>query len=211
MKRILTRFILITGLMIKVVWGQELRLGDPVASGTGCPDGTVTAILSPGQTSISVLFDSFEIQNPKGSNRVITKACRFIIPFTVTPGWKVHAASVTYRGYVFLPRRASVVLSTTNLFSNPRFGQPISTQTTLGDYRAPIDQNFLITQTSSQARSDRCDESRAIDFTTQMAMGPTRTRFSVPMETDGLSTIDSWDLAQGDGPITIGVQLARCR
>jgi hypothetical protein len=189
-------------------YGQQVELGEPQAIGTGCPSGSVSAALSPGNSAVSILFDSFLIEHPKGSTRPTTKGCRFIVPISVERGFKVQAATITYRGYISLPKKAHATIYTNNLFRHPRFGQPMTTQTVFQNGSENIDQDYVIQQSSNQAPAKGCVSQTQLDFTTQVTVNYSIGRFATPMPEDGLFTLDSVDLSAS--PIEIGLQVVRC-
>lgn len=84
-----------------------LRMEMPSYGGTGCPQGTAHATLSPDQRAISVLFDQYiaEAGGPGGATRV-SLGCQLNIPFSVPPGYRVMVVKMDYRGFTSVPQGA---------------------------------------------------------------------------------------------------------
>ena len=84
-----------------------LQMQTPSYSGTGCPQGSVSATLSPDGTSLSLLFDAYvtEAGGTTGQLRA-AKNCQINIPFTVPPGYAVQVVKMDYRGFVAVPTGA---------------------------------------------------------------------------------------------------------
>jgi len=101
---------------------QGLELGWPSTGGNGCPQGTVSANLSPDNQQLSILFDQFLAEAGPGVGRTIDrKSCNISIPITVPGGYSVSIVQVDYRGFVGLPsRQASARFSAEYFFAGAR-------------------------------------------------------------------------------------------
>lgn len=80
----------------------EIRLGYPAHGGNGCPQGTASAVLSPDQTSLSILFDQYQVE-ALGRNMMAQKSCNIAIPVSIPQGYSVSVFQVDYRGYASIP------------------------------------------------------------------------------------------------------------
>lgn len=83
----------------------QVRLGEPAYGGTGCPAGSASVTLSPDQTALSILFDSY-VAEAGGGRRVDRKSCNISIPVQVPQGYSVSVFQVDYRGFNSVPRGA---------------------------------------------------------------------------------------------------------
>lgn len=95
----------ITSLISAHANAQGLRLGIPAYGGSGCPAGTASVNLSPDETELSILFDSYIVE--AGGNtgkRLDRKSCNVSIPVTVPQGYSVAIFQVDYRGFNLVPR-----------------------------------------------------------------------------------------------------------
>jgi hypothetical protein len=124
------------------LWARGLKLGQPNYQGTGCPAGSVALTVSPDESAVSVLFNSFVVEaGGQTSKRLDEKTCGISIPIEVPAGYSLSVATVDYRGYVFSPKQ--------NIFNNMSvdynwFGHPGRHYET--KFSGPIEQNFTISQ-----------------------------------------------------------------
>jgi hypothetical protein len=76
----------------------------PSYAGTGCPQGSASATLSPDGKTLSVLFDSYVAEAGGGAPMARdSKGCQINIPFIVPPGFAVQVVKMDYRGFTSLP------------------------------------------------------------------------------------------------------------
>jgi hypothetical protein len=85
---------------------NDIQLGQPAYGGNGCPAGSASAVLSPDNKSLSILFDSFIVEAGGANATVSRKSCNVAIPVHVPQGYSLSIISVDYRGYVSLPAQA---------------------------------------------------------------------------------------------------------
>ena len=87
---------------------EDITLGIPGYGGNGCPAGTVSTVLSPDATSLSLIFDQYEVSAGGETGRSFDrKSCNVAIPVHVPGGYSVGVLSVDYRGYNHLPSSRS--------------------------------------------------------------------------------------------------------
>ena len=86
-------------------WAQDdIYLGQPGYGGTGCPQGTVSATLSPDAKQLSILFDQFVAEAGRASGKTIDrKNCNVTIPVHVPQGFSVSIIQLDYRGFNSIP------------------------------------------------------------------------------------------------------------
>lgn len=98
----------------------DIYLGNPGYGGNGCPQGTVSATLSPDKKSLSILFDQFIVEANK-NDRTARKHCNVAIPVKVPDGISVSIFNVDYRGFVSIPTdRDYAILSAEYFFAGKR-------------------------------------------------------------------------------------------
>jgi hypothetical protein len=92
---------------------DDISLGFPSYGGTGCPNGSASATLTPDGKSLSIIFDSFVTEaGPQSGKTLDRKNCDIAIPVHVPQGFSLSVIAVDYRGFVSLPnRQASARLS----------------------------------------------------------------------------------------------------
>jgi hypothetical protein len=81
---------------------NDIYLGEPGYGGSGCPDGTVSAILSPDAKTLSILFDEYYAETERGKTRA-RAACNVAVPVHVPQGLSISLVEVDYRGYAEIP------------------------------------------------------------------------------------------------------------
>ena len=89
---------------------DTLQLGVPAYGGTGCPAGSASVSLSPDQTQISMLFDSYVVQ-AGGGVAFDRKNCNIAVPVHVPQGFSVAVFGIDYRGFTGLPAGGRANLS----------------------------------------------------------------------------------------------------
>lgn len=84
----------------------DFSIGMPKYRGGGCPDGSISATISPDARAISIIFDDYSVEAGVDSNvRVAQKACKIQIPIHIPEGYSISIKDVDYRGYVYLPSK----------------------------------------------------------------------------------------------------------
>lgn len=82
--------------------------------GSGCPQGSVAAALTPDQKELSLLFDNYVIRAGGATNqRHATGNCQVKLNFTVPPGYQAQIVKIDYRGFENVPAGAGARISTT--------------------------------------------------------------------------------------------------
>lgn len=85
---------------------NDIQLGQPAYGGNGCPAGSASAVLSPDNKSLSILFDQFIVEAGGANGTMNRKSCNIAIPVHVPQGYSLSIIAVDYRGYVSLPDQA---------------------------------------------------------------------------------------------------------
>lgn len=182
-----------------VTFAQGLQLGYPSTGGNGCPQGTVSASLSPDNAELSILFDEFIAEaGPSVGKRMDRKSCNISIPVSVPQGYSVSVIGVDYRGFVALPdRRASATFSAEYFFANsrgPRFSRNFRGEQ-FSDYF--IENDLLVTAQVWSA----CGAKTNLRVNASMAL-MNSSRYD-----DAMATVDSADISSG---IIYQLQWKRC-
>lgn len=167
---------------------NDVTLGHPGHAGTGCPIDSVSATLSPDKKSLSILFDEYQLEaGPSIGKKLVRKNCTLAIPVHIPNGFSVSLIGVDYRGYNYLPKKASAVFSAEYFFAGirgPRFNK---------QFRGVMDDEYvlqnklaIIAQTWS-----KCGEDVNLRIATAMRLR------NMNRNEDALSTVDSVDLTSG--------------
>ncbi len=135
-----------------------LTMDLPTTSGSGCPQGTATAVLSPDQKSLSVLFDNYQISVGAGSGQVRgAEDCNLDIGFHVPPGFKVAIVKMEYRGFTSVPAGARATFASGFRYLEIN-GQPVDSRQLLRAkvFLGPEQGNFEIFSDSFGAPFSPC-------------------------------------------------------
>jgi hypothetical protein len=126
---------------------DDISLGVPGYGGTGCPDTSVSATLSPDAKSLSLLFDSYQVEAGGTSGKTFDrKSCNVAIPVHVPQGLSISVLAIDYRGYNNLPAGANSQFNVEYFFAGSRGP---SFQKTFNGVK---DENYLISnQLTAQA------------------------------------------------------------
>jgi hypothetical protein len=139
MKKLL---IVVAALCATSAFADDIRLGLPAYGGNGCPQGTASAILSPDQKTMSILFDQFSAEAGRTSGRAVDrKSCNIAIPVHVPQGYSISLFQVDYRGFNSIPQGGFSKLSVDYFFAGSR-GPSYSRS-----FSGPQNQNYLASNT----------------------------------------------------------------
>ena len=118
---------------------QSITLGEPTYGGTGCPGGTVSTVLSPDATSLSILFDQYFVEAGQAVGRSFDrKSCNIAIPVGVPQGLSVSIIAVDYRGFNALPSGGRSTFQVEYFFAGTRG------PTFARNFNGPLTDDYLI-------------------------------------------------------------------
>ncbi len=184
-------------LISSVVLADDVSLGIPGYGGTGCPQGSASAVLSPDAKQLSILFDSYSME-AKGSKTVDRKTCNVAIPIHVPNGLSVSILQVDYRGYNSLPRGGSSELGVEYFFAGVK--GPAMTKT----FNGALDSDFYVSNklAATALTWSPCGADVNLRINTSMRV---RTN---PRGDQAISSIDSIDMSAG---LVYLLQFRTCR
>ncbi len=121
---------------------REIGLDGVTYGGEGCPQGTVTAMLSPDATELTVLFDAFDTRVGADLSNAV-KNCEVRLNIRKPRLWSYKIESVDFRGFVHLDAgvRAEQRVSFQNGPSHAGFNKSFGYQR----FQGPISQNYTLT------------------------------------------------------------------
>ena len=178
-------------------FGQALQLGNPGYGGSGCPQGTASVTMSPDNSQLSILFDSYTVATGGGLPRVDRKSCNLSIPVRVPNGYSYSIIQVDYRGFNSLPRQARSQLSVEYFFAGSRGVR------TAKNFMGPLTDNY---QTTDRLGAEALVWSPC-GAETIMRVNTSMTQFGSPRGEDALSTVDSADISS---VLIYHIQFRRC-
>jgi len=71
----------------------------------GCPAGSYSVVLAPDGSTLSVLFDKFNVESGAGGTGSSRKVCRISAPLKLPPNQSIGVYKVDYRGFAKLGAR----------------------------------------------------------------------------------------------------------
>lgn len=176
-----------------------LRLGTPSYGGTGCPAGSASVTLSPDQSTLSILFDSYVVEaGGITGKRLDRKGCNVAIPVSVPNGYSISIFQVDYRGFNAIPMGGRSQFSVEYFFAGSR--GPSYTRTFLG----PLTDNYTLTnmlQANALVWSPCGAEVTLRSNSNMLVMSNARNEQT-------LATVDSADISAG---LIYHIALRRCR
>lgn len=178
---------------------NDIAIGQPQYGGNGCPQGSASATLSPDMKSLSLLFDSYQVEAGGVTGKSIDrKSCNVAIPVHIPQGFSISVIAVDYRGFNNLPYGAYSEFNVEYFFA----GQtgPTDRRT----FSGPLSQDFLISNTlqASAVVWSRCGTDVNLRTNTSMLV-QTNQNFE-----QALSSVDSIDVNAG---IVYQLQWRRCQ
>jgi hypothetical protein len=177
---------------------QGLRLGQPAYGGTGCPAGSASVNLSPDETELSILFDSYVVEaGGTSGRRVDRKSCNVSIPVSVPQGYSVAIFQVDYRGFNLVPRGGMARFDAEYFWAGAR--GPRQTRMFAG----PIQDNYTLSDmlVATTLVWTPCGASVNLRANTSMMVQTNS------MNHQAMSTVDSADISSG---LIYHVQWRRC-
>jgi hypothetical protein len=100
---------------------DDIALGEPGYGGTGCPGGSVSATLSPDFKSLSLLFDSYQVEAGGDTGKSFDrKSCNIAIPVHVPNGISISVLAIDYRGYNNVPKGGNTNFNVEYFFAGAR-------------------------------------------------------------------------------------------
>jgi hypothetical protein len=178
---------------LSAVAAPPFQVGNPRMEGSGCPTGSVQAIVSDDGSSVSILFDKFTISGVKGPNQwdLMRKSCSFRIPLSVDPGFNLDVQTIDYRGFANLANNNHAFIITTgpavNMSDFVVGNNPVRT-----DIRNIVG-NFTITQAVPQNGRGNCKATQSLDFATVLQLFGPNPRGPLFLVNEAQVTIDSAD------------------
>lgn len=181
-----------------------LQMLAPTYGGTGCPQGSVSATLSPDGTSLSLLFDSY-IAEAGGSTpeHRAERNCQIQIPFSVPAGYAVQIVKMDYRGFASVPSGARSAFG-----ANFRFLEIDGRETKLRRVRrssvliGPKQENFILSSIVRGPEFSPCGKDFILAAESMLRVRSNR------VGEGALATIDSLDAAQT--PVIYSLRWKRC-
>ncbi len=189
------------------------QVGQPMIDGDGCPSGSVQAVISPDGRAISILFDQFMIDIPRGTYTMeqLRRYCRFRIPLNLQAGYNLDVSKVDYRGFANLQGgNRGFIITTGNL---PSMNDFTIGQNQLRVQLPPGTANFTISQPLKLRIRNRCQAMPVLEFTSVIhVLGPNARGGGKILNEEAMMMIDSADVGGSDADaIRLNLSVTKCQ
>ncbi len=185
-------------LMVAQAHATGLRLGTPEYGGTGCPAGTASAVLSPNEDTVSILFDNYVAEaGGQTGRRYDRKSCALGIPVHVPQGYSVAVFAVDYRGANIIPAGGM------NRFNAEYFWAGVRGPTISRTFTGPSNRDFTLTDNlvASTLVWAPCGQSVTLRINSSMMTQSNR------YNEQAMGIVDSADVSSG---LIYHIQWRRC-
>ncbi len=196
-------------------WGPQVpsdpnappaQIGQLSYAGSGCPEGSLGAVLSPDQTALAILFDRFVAEAGGTTGQGAARLdCTFVLPITLPDGYALSVVAMDFRGFTSLPNGAKAALSSTHRFRHKMKGSPWNGKR--GDVMTgPFEDSFFFTQNLPTKWDSACGG--VVEFNVNVALELAGEK-KQPITESSLVSLDTIDTVTA--PITYGIQLRKCK
>jgi len=179
------------------VFHKDIKMKTPLVGGTGCPNGTVGAALTPDAKTLSIAFDEYiaEAGNSYGVKRDI-KTCAVVVPIETPPGMQFMIVKIDYRGYNSIPKNARTRFVT--IYSlldndNKQIGKRLRRKY---DFHGPLEEGYIISSdVSAKPVWSKCGKNVSFRIDTRAVAASNK------KGDDTIATIDTVDASIGGGTV----------
>ncbi|KAL1914366.1 uncharacterized protein VTP21DRAFT_8946 [Calcarisporiella thermophila] len=167
---------------------NQVYVRDIKYNGSGCPDKSVTQVLSRDAKVFTLIFSQYIAQYGPNINPVENrKFCQISIDLHVPLGWQYSVASAIYRGYARMDKGVHGIQSSTYYFSGsaPQY-------TVRSGFDGPYDRNYLIEDEVPFESTvwSSCNATRNVNINTNIRITADS---DAPKTSTGLLTTDTID------------------
>jgi hypothetical protein len=190
--------LVLSALLSVSAMADDVYLGKPGYGGSGCPQGSASAVLSPDHKSLSILFDRFQTEAGGTTRRSVDrKNCDIAIPVHIPQGYSVSLFQMDYRGFNSLPAGGSSRLGVEYFFAGQR--GPVSTRVFNGSLNA----DYLVSDRVGASAMIWSACGKDVNLRVNASL---MTRTNSYMQ-QAMSTVDSADIKSG---LVYHLQWKRC-
>lgn len=120
----------------------EVRIDSVTFAGSGCPSGSVRALLAPDASAITILYDSFQAQVDR-SNPNDRKSCDVVIKLKKPRLYSFAIVSADFRGFVYLDR-GSRASQTVRLETGHGDLARLNLNLGVQSWQGPVNENYVL-------------------------------------------------------------------
>lgn len=129
-----------------------VQMQQPFLNGSGCPNGTVGATLTPDNKTLSLLFDNYVVQAGQSVGvKKNVKQCTILVPVTSPPGFQFTIVKLDYRGFNSIPVNGRTRYVTIYSFIDAQTGQEMGKRIRRRfDFQGPLADNYVLSSDVAQ-------------------------------------------------------------
>lgn len=174
-----------------------------IANGTGCPAGTVQALVSPDETALTIAFSAYTATaGPASKPSDRRRACTTTIPVRIPAGFTWGITSATYRGYAELREGTKAFQGAKYFFQGGSSGF-LESQVT-----PDVSGNWEVSDRAATVAWAPCNTQSNLVVTSSLRVAPSGTSTS-----DSFITMDTQDISmhsQNLPAMILGLDMKRC-
>jgi hypothetical protein len=157
---------------------NELYFLDEIThGGTGCPQGSLSAVVSPDGDAVTVTFDEYVAEVGPDTPPIVRKFCNINLPLHIPFGWQYSVVELDYRGYLYLDHHVYARQESTYYFQGQQNGPTLSSNWYGPEARDFAFTDFVGLETHNWSWSP-CDEQRHLTVKTSMVLNNRYNRHS---------------------------------
>ena len=195
----------VSGAMADEPLPGPVAFGSPQVNGSGCPNGSVSTILSPDQTSLSILFDKFIATAGREAGQPRARAkCKIRVPVRVPRRYQAQIVKVDYRGFNSLSEGTASRITAVLGFDLNWFGWniPISRTKKMKTFIGPLNDVFEISGSLKTSPWTPCGRATTLVLDTELQAVSTNGEAA----SIGIDSIDSVT-----SPVTMTIKWRKCK
>jgi len=165
---------------------NSVSITDVKFGGSGCPDGSVSASLSPDYKAITLIFDEYAAEvGPDVATPKKRLFCHIVMQLNFPAGFSYSLVDLTYAGFASLDDRISAQQKSTYFFQGDRMDDRYSFRTRLYGL---MDGDYSRTDTLAAVSWSPCNKQRGLNIVTSVQLDNKYNR-----KGSGVITLDSID------------------
>lgn len=158
-------------------------------NGSGCEQDDATAIMSPDQKVLSLLFDNYIVEAGGGLGIRNKKNCSIRINITVPSNKRITIQKIDYRGYAMVPRVARMYFKSTYNIEIPTLGFSTRTFNHTVSKLGELDEDIYVEQrVFDRITSKACGRDIVMNIETEMTAVTNRDKEEVYLSLDSIDS-----------------------
>jgi hypothetical protein len=158
-------------------------------SGSGCEQDDATAILSPDQKVLSLLFDNFIVEAGAGQGIRNKKSCAIRINISVPDNKRITIQKIDYRGYAMVPQVARMYFKSSYNIEIPSLGFSTRTFNHTISKLGELDEDLYVEQrVFDRITSKACGRDVVMNINSEMSAVTNRNKDEAYLSLDSIDS-----------------------